>query len=1098
MPSEDPTHPIDEDRWHRVEALLDEALELGSGERAAFLETRTNGDAELRAEVERMLVAIEKSGAFLQEPIARVASTLITNAEPPSIPTPEVIEHYRIVREIGRGGMGTVYLAERTDDIRQSVALKIVRRGMHLDHEVVSRFLEERRILATLEHSHIARLLDGGITPEGLPWFAMEYVEGIPIDEYCRKNTLDIRARLQLFLDVCDAVRYAHRNKIVHRDLKPANVLVTAEGGVKLLDFGIAKLVASDLPARHLTRTGIRLLTPDYASPEQVRGDAVTPATDVWSLGVMLFQLVTGKLPFGEGDADAFQIERRVLEASPRPPSAVCSEETVRRRVRGDVDAIVLRCLRVEPEMRYATAGELGADVRRHLEGQAVLARGGTRGYRIRTFVRRHRLTIATGAAGVLIGIAMLAVALSKFARPANPSNAGEAQARPVLAVGRIVDYRAAAAALPFNPLAEMLVTNLARTSGLRVISNSRMSELLRHVEGDSDTSAAHLAAARLAGATRIIDGAIYAAADRLRLDLRHVDLATGDIIGSTSITGNDLFALADSSTARLAQQLNVTPPAGSIADITTRSVVAYRLYTEGLARLYEGDTNGAVRLFDAALAEDSTFAMAAFQSARSIGSDWRLPRHADYQERMSRALRLADNASDRERLIIRAYFARSTYDPALQATADTLASRYPDEVVGHLYSGTARIAAGDFAGAVPFLERAVAMDSVVLSNARASCSACEALNLLVSAWVFADSMDAAERVARRGLVLQSGSASAWRRLAEVLDLRGRFAEAGEALRRAESVDELNTGLGERARHYIRAGEFERADRLLQEALEASPASRQSQVRFFQAMSLRNQGRLTEALAAARQFRIAAAEVAGPPASASPSAYLEAQVYLEMGRSRRAAALFDSISRWYPPGEPPSNRAARQVWALMLRASALAQAGETVLLGEIADTVEAAGKLSYLARDHRLHHHIRGLAAAANGQDERAVTEFRSAIYSTTTGGNRTNYELGRLLLRKGNATEAIAALRPIVRGAVLDGSNLHLTLTEIHLLLARAFDAGRQADSALAHYQRVAAAWRSAEPPLTVLRDEAQQRTTGLRGVQRSGPPASIRAPGS
>ncbi len=1077
----------DQERWRRVEALLDEALELEPAQRAAFL-ARAADDPELFAEVQRMLGAIERSEAFLHEPVARVAGELSPNPAPLPAGTPAVIEHYRIVREIGRGGMGSVYLAERVDDFEQRVALKLVRRGLHLDNEIVQRFLEERRILATLEHPNIARLLDGGFTPDGLPWFAMEYVDGVPIDRYCREHAVDVPGRLNLFLAVCDAVRYAHRHQIVHRDLKPGNVLVTAEGDVKLLDFGIAKLVAPDAEAaRNLTRTGVRLLTPDYASPEQVRGDTVTPASDVWSLGVVLFQLVAGRLPFGEEREDGFAIERRVLEATPRPPSSVAVEETVRRRLRGDIDAIALRCMRREPWLRYDTAGELAEDVRRHLDGRPVLARGGTRTYRVRAFMRRNRHSLVTGLSGLALGGAALGLWSARSRNLTMVTSLSSMSMAPVLAVGRIADYRSAAEPEPFSPLAEMLVTNLARTSGLRVISNTRMSELLRHVKSDVDSATAPVAAARLAGATEMVDGALYAAASGLRLDLRRIDLKSGNVIGSSTVTGGDLFALADSGTARLAAQLDVAPPRGSISDVTTRSVVAYRLYSEGLARLYENDRSGAQRLFDAALTEDSTFAMAAFQSARAIGSDWRLPRHAAYQDRINRALRLSERTSERERLIIRAWFASTTYDPILRATADTLSIRYPDEVVGHVYSGTARIVAGDFAGAVPFLERAIAMDSVVLLNAQSSCSGCDALNLLVSAWVFADSMDAARRTARRGLVLQPRAASAWRRLADVLDLRGEYDDAAEALRNADAVDELNGGLGERVRHYVRDGEFDKADRLLSDALETSPASRVSQIWFFQVMSLRHQGRLTEALAAARRFRRAAAETGGPAGSAPPGAFVEAQVLLEMQRSKNAAALFDSISRWYLPGEPASNRAARRVWAQMLRASALAQAGETASLAALADTIQQVAQLSYLERDRRLHHHIRALGLAGAGQDEAAIAELTSAIYSSTTGGNRTNYELGRLLLRRDRAADAIAAVRPIVRGAVLDASNLHLTLTEAHLLLARAFDAAGQRDSALAHYQRVIGAWQRAELPFAAQRDSAQRRVGELQSAMRA-----------
>jgi len=1097
-PGDDVESDSGAERWRRVEALLDQALELDGEARAAFLVEATAHDADLRAEVERMLNAIERSDAFLSDPVVRLPDSLTRVAQSHiSGGPPDVIEHYRIIREIGRGGMGTVYLAERTDDIQQRVALKVVRRGMHLDDEVVRRFLEERRIVATLEHSNIARLLDGGITPEGVPWFAMEYVEGVTIDRYCIEHTLDVRARLRLFLAVCDAVHYAHRNQIVHRDLKPGNVLVTADGNVKLLDFGIAKLIAPDREAeRNLTRTGVRLLTPDYASPEQVRGDAVTPASDVWSLGVVLFELVSGRLPFGDEKADTFEIERRVLEASPRPPSTVAIDDTIRRRVRGDIDAIALRCMRREPGQRYITAGDLAEDVHRHLDGRAVIARGGARSYRARTLVRRHRVSLTAGVAGAVLGIALLVLMVPRL-RPGSVTGTGEtAKPLPVLAIGRLADYRDSTAVETFSPLAEMLVTNLSRTSGLRVISNARMSELVRHVDAGAAGTTAHLAAARLAGATQVIDGALYASANGLRLDLRQVDVESGSVIHASTVTGDDLFALADSGTALLALHFELAPPQGSIADVTTNNVVAYRLYTEGLARLHEGDRTGAQRLFDAALVEDSLFAMAAFQSARAIGSDWRLPRHADYQDRRSRALQLSGRASERERLVIHAWFARATFDPVLRATADTLAIRYPDEVEGHLYSGIARIVAGDFAAAVPYLERAVAMDSIVMLDAQTACSGCEALNLLVSARVFADSMDAAERVARRGLVLQSRSASAWRRLADVLDLQGRFDEAAAALRSAESIDELSGGLGARVRHYIRAGDFERADRLLLDAVESSPASRLSQVWFFQTMSLRNQGRLDEARAAARRFRTAATDAQGPPGSVPASAYSEAQVLLEMGRARDAALLFDSASRYFPPGEPPSNRAALRVWGLMLHASALAEAGDFQRLTQIADTAELVGKRSYLARDHRLHHHIRGLAAAGAGQDDVAIAQFRAAIYSITTGANRTNYELARLLLRRQRPAEAIAVLRPIVRGAVLDASNYHLTLTDAHLLIARAFDDAGQRDSAVAHFRRVANAWRRADPSFSDRSAQVRARLQDLDTALTATPPPDSATP--
>jgi serine/threonine-protein kinase len=397
---------ITRERWRTIEPLLDGALELDPVSRAAWLDQRCGGDAELRAAVERLVEAFAGAQALLPSGAPDAVDALVRLAEAEAAPEGSRIGPYRIVGEAGRGGMGVVYQAERADDqYRKRVALKLLRRGMD-DPHLVRRFVEERQILATLDHPHIAKLLDGGVTADRLPWFAMEYVEGEPIDRYCDAHRLSVDDRLRLFLGVCDAVQYAHRNLVVHRDLKPSNVLVTADGQVKLLDFGIAKLLAEgDATEATVTQIGRRALTPEYASPEQVRGEPVTVASDVYSLGVVLYALLCGRRPYQIHGRLERDIEQAVLEAPVTAPSVVAAPERLRRRLRGDLDMIVLTALRKEPERRYASVDALGMDLRRHLEGLPVHAQPDRWSYRANKFLRRNRVgvTVVAGLA-ILLG----------------------------------------------------------------------------------------------------------------------------------------------------------------------------------------------------------------------------------------------------------------------------------------------------------------------------------------------------------------------------------------------------------------------------------------------------------------------------------------------------------------------------------------------------------------------------------------------------------------------------------------------------------------------------------------------------------------------
>ena len=396
-------------QWAQLEPILDEAVFLSSSEAAERVRSACGDDDELLDWALKFL-----AGARDDQFPATLSGELVARAMAHTDATDPVAgERYgpwRIVREVGRGGMGAVFLAERADgQFEQQVALKLVPL-VHGSDDARRSFFAERQILARLDHPNIARLIDGGITTHGQPWFAMEYVPGEPLDDYCDRRALTIEARLALFLAVCEAVQSAHQRLVIHRDLKPSNILVTAEGQVKLLDFGIAKLVQPDDPTT--TRTGLRAFTPEYAAPEQWRGDAITTATDTWALGVILHELLTGVRPFvfrGRPEAEWPSIVARepVRTLVSLVEDAAASRRgttapRLRSRLREDLDTITRTALHTEAERRYRTVDQLAADVRRHLDGLPISARPDTWHYRTRKFVARHRAAVATASLGFL------------------------------------------------------------------------------------------------------------------------------------------------------------------------------------------------------------------------------------------------------------------------------------------------------------------------------------------------------------------------------------------------------------------------------------------------------------------------------------------------------------------------------------------------------------------------------------------------------------------------------------------------------------------------------------------------------------------------
>jgi len=399
------------ERWARVKELFEAAVDLDPNQRATLLAKECDGDQALRSEIESLLKSDEQTDAFIEQPAFAIPRNLFPGNEDEPV-AGRKFGAYQLIREIGRGGLGTVYLAARADDeYRKEVAIKVVRRGLDTD-DIIRRFRNERQILAQLDHPSIARLIDGGTTDDGLPYFVMEYVSGEQINAYCEANALPTTERLTLFRKVCSAVSYAHQNLVIHRDLKPSNILVSQSGEPKLLDFGIAKLLSTGDELFTQTIPALRVMTPEYASPEQIKGDKIMTTSDVYSLGVLLYELLTGQRPYRLKSRTPEEVAHAITQQEPERPSTALThaddspQSAIRnpKSLRGDLDNIVLMAMRKEPVRRYTSVGQFSDDIRRHLEGLPVRARKDTLAYRSSKFVNRHRVG-AIAAALILLSL---------------------------------------------------------------------------------------------------------------------------------------------------------------------------------------------------------------------------------------------------------------------------------------------------------------------------------------------------------------------------------------------------------------------------------------------------------------------------------------------------------------------------------------------------------------------------------------------------------------------------------------------------------------------------------------------------------------------
>lgn len=467
--------------WETAKALFHEAIALPHQERMAFVRRAVGTNQALLEHLESLLAAHHDSEDFLETPAAALHVDAVPHRGGDALPSNGRIGRYRLIKEIGRGGMGAVYLATRDDgEFTQQVALKLVKRGMDTD-AILARFRRERQMLAALAHPNIARLLDGGTTEDGVPYFVMEYVEGKPIGTYCAERHLSTREQLTLFRTVCAAVQHAHQNLIVHRDIKSGNILVSDDGVPKLLDFGIAKLLDPDRENGSTAPLDtVRAMTPEYASPEQIRGESVTTATDVYSLGVLLYELLTGRRPFDTVGMPPEELQRVVCNTDAPPPSATTTLDVSRRRaLRGDLDTIVLKAMQKEPSRRYRSVEAFAHDIERLLAGRPVAAQRDTLRYRATKCAQRNRAGLSIAALLLVSLVGGLGATLWQ-ARVAN-----EQRAR---AERRFADVRELATSFLFE--AHDAIANLPGSTPARALLVNRglksLDALAREAAGDT------------------------------------------------------------------------------------------------------------------------------------------------------------------------------------------------------------------------------------------------------------------------------------------------------------------------------------------------------------------------------------------------------------------------------------------------------------------------------------------------------------------------------------------------------------------------------------------------------------------------------------
>lgn len=711
------------EKWEQVKELFALALERDREDRSSFLREACAGDDSLRSEIESLLASFDGADTFLEDcPAADLLSGQSRGV------TGKRIGAYRILREIGQGGMAVVYLGERDDqNYRKQVAIKMVRPGIDTE-QVLQRFRNERQTLAALDHSNIVKLLDGGSSEDGSPYLVMEHVEGLPIDQYCDLHKLSIDDRLRLFREVCSAVHYAHEKLVIHRDLKPANILIAKGGVPRLLDFGIAKLLNPEfIQTALVTRTDWRPMTPEYASPEQIRGQAVTIATDVYSLGVLLFELLTGHRPYRSAGQSLLEMERLVCETDPEKPSTairrteekasgdgdtrtVITAESVssqrglqpaelQRCLRGDLDTIVMKALRKEPERRYGSVEEFSQDIERYLTGMPVRARKSTIAYRSGRFLQRHKESLAAALTvfGVVAGIAMWQVHRVSRQNDVVPQSAvtqsGKAQARRSVAILGFKNLSdRPETAWVSTALSEMLAAELGAGEKLRTVPGETVARMKIDL-GLRDTESLSAQALRPIRKNLRTDFVVVGSyfdlgkdsGGEIRLDARLQDTAKGETIAAVSETSSEaqLLDLVSRVGRKLREDLGVED-VSQVESVGIRAAIpsnadAMRFYSEGLAKRRNFDALGARDLLTQAANSDPAYPLAHAELAQAWVD---LGYNANAMQEAKKALELSGKLSREDHSLVEAryYEVNKDWDKAIEVY-QVLSDSSPDNL---------------------------------------------------------------------------------------------------------------------------------------------------------------------------------------------------------------------------------------------------------------------------------------------------------------------------------------------------------------------------------------------------------------------------------
>jgi serine/threonine protein kinase/tetratricopeptide (TPR) repeat protein/TolB-like protein len=816
------------EQWERVKEYLEVSLELKEPDRSYYLSAVCVGQPEMLEELRSLIASYEEAGDLLESPPIDDTSELLAG-DLTDYTLGRLIGPYSVVEEIGSGGMGTVYRAVRADEPgSRPVAIKVVRPGMDTGH-ILRRFENERQILAGLEHPNIARLFDAGTTADGLPYFVMEYIEGKPLDEYCDAQKLTVRQRLELFCTICLAVQYAHEKLVVHRDIKPGNILVTSEGVPKLLDFGIAKILNRELSSQtsESTATIFQMMTPEYASPEQVMGDRITAATDVYALGVLLFRLLSGHGPYVLRTRLPQELARAICEGEPEKPSRALfrveevhreegritinpelvsgtrgtDPEQLRRELAGDIDNMILMAIRKEPERRYGSVQQFAEDIKRHLRGERVRARTANLAYRGAKTFTQYRTHLVTAALVIMTLVAGTLAWQNRNSRGSAPAQKG----------------RHSVAVLGFHNLSgrpeanwlsaafsELVSTELGGGERLRTVPGEEIARVKMELGlSDAETFAKDtlFRIRNNLGTDYVVVGSYLVFGDRsdstLRLDVKVQDAQAGETVFALSETGTqrELLSMVARVGGRLREHLGVGvsgPEQNLVRASQPANMEAARLYSEGLAKFRMYQTVESRDLLQRAVAADPRHALSHAALAAALSS---LGYDAKAREEARKAYDLSSTLPREDRLFIEGRYCEITRDwPNAVEIYRTLWRFFPDSLDYGVRLAGAQAAAGRTKESMATIDALRKLPRLLAEDPRVDLAEADAASVVGD---FARMRQAAARAARKGETLGSRIMVARARLFESRALTG-LAQTDAAITAAQQAKVIYAAAGHR------------------------------------------------------------------------------------------------------------------------------------------------------------------------------------------------------------------------------------------------------------------------------------------------------------